>query len=237
MSNQSYMFAFLVAGCLCLVGCWPPSEDLKVPEEPSSRNELAEEDTQPDFSSRLIEIAKEYLSYPIVDQNFEWAPVPCAPAPGPPAIEYSRSADDSSHGGKLYLMFAAKLDEYMDADKSVSQDGQIVVKESWQSVVKSDANDQPYLNHASGNQITNHATKDGQHFKQGNQKELFIMYKIDPDTPGTDQGWVYGVVAADKLSVVAQGKLTNCMECHVDAGPDRLFGPVNPKVQMGRISE
>lgn len=229
MPNQPLsILVVLVATCVGLAGCTNNSEN-DASGRSAAQDGPAKESVQPDFSPRLIKIAGEYLSYPLVDQHIEWAPAPCGPPSSPPAIEYSRSDDQESHGDKLYLLFAAKRDEYMDADKSASPHGQVVVKESWQAIAQNGVGNDFYVNHASGNQITNQATKNGQHFKLGKPKELFIMYKVDPSTPGTDEGWVYGVVAADKLSVIESGKLTNCMECHVDAGPDRLFGPINPR--------
>jgi hypothetical protein len=53
---------------------------------------------------------------------------------------------------------------------------------------------------------------------------LFIMTKLDPKTPGTDAGWIYGTVDADLKTVTSVGKVPNCIKCHQDAPHDRLFG-------------
>jgi hypothetical protein len=53
---------------------------------------------------------------------------------------------------------------------------------------------------------------------------LFIMMKLDPATPDTDHGWVYGTVAADRVTVTSAGRVASCMGCHESAGFDRLFG-------------
>ena len=50
------------------------------------------------------------------------------------------------------------------------------------------------------------------------------MYKTDPKTPGTDEGWVYGTVTADGKKVTAAGRVQSCINCHQDARNDRLFG-------------
>lgn len=231
MFNRSRTtIALLIAISFTVAGCTdePISEGPSENAVPDPTLNKSPENAQYDFSPRLIEIANEYLSYSLVDQHVQWAPAACGPPSSPTAVEYSRSTDNSPHSGKLYLMFAAQLDPYMDADKSASPVGQVIVKESWQAKIKNES-DAYFKDHASGKQITNEATRGGQKFSQGDPKELFIMYKLDPDTPGTDKGWVYGVVATDKRSVIASGKMANCMECHVDAGPDRLFGPIEPR--------
>ena len=50
------------------------------------------------------------------------------------------------------------------------------------------------------------------------------MVKLDPATPGTDEGWVYGTVSPDGKAVGAAGRVASCMKCHAEAKSDRLFG-------------
>jgi hypothetical protein len=50
------------------------------------------------------------------------------------------------------------------------------------------------------------------------------MYKLDPETPDTDEGWVYGTVTGDGAAVISGGRLASCMSCHLEAPHDRLFG-------------
>ena len=70
--------------------------------------------------------------------------------------------------------------------------------------------------------------RDGAHWFQAEKKTgLFIMMKLDPKTPGTDEGWVYGTVAEDLKTVTSVGKVSSCMKCHQDAPHDRLFGYPN----------
>jgi hypothetical protein len=48
---------------------------------------------------------------------------------------------------------------------------------------------------------------------------------MDPKTPGTDNGWVYGTVTADGKQVTSAGRVKSCMACHQRAPNDRVFGP------------
>ena len=50
------------------------------------------------------------------------------------------------------------------------------------------------------------------------------MFKLDPQTPDTDEGWVYGTVTPDGKKVTSAGKVESCMKCHQRAPHDRLFG-------------
>jgi hypothetical protein len=60
---------------------------------------------------------------------------------------------------------------------------------------------------------------------KGLPKTLFIMFKLAPDTPGTDDGWVYGNVTPDGR-VTAGGRINRCMRCHTrdEDARDRMFG-------------
>lgn len=53
---------------------------------------------------------------------------------------------------------------------------------------------------------------------------LFIMFKMAPKTPDTDEGWVYGTTTADGKEVISAGRVESCMSCHQKAPHDRLFG-------------
>ena len=55
------------------------------------------------------------------------------------------------------------------------------------------------------------------------------MVKLDPSTPDTDAGWVYGTVSADGKQVNASGRIASCMKCHQQAKHDRLFGLPKPE--------
>jgi hypothetical protein len=60
--------------------------------------------------------------------------------------------------------------------------------------------------------------------KLGAKAALFVMFKTDAKTAGTDQGWVYGTLSADGKQVTSAGRIESCMGCHENARHDRLLG-------------
>ncbi len=176
------------------------------------------------FVDALLEHAGNYLKYDIVDNFARQAPTLCKAPSGPPPVKISNSDDDSSHGKKLYFLFAKDIVSYQKARESKSPVGQAVVKESWSAkeFVKGSSK---FADHACGIPVTTVVQQDeSESLATGNQTDLFIMFKTDQHLHQTDQGWVYGVVSADAKRVIQSGKIENCMGCHQDAGPDRLFG-------------
>ena len=67
--------------------------------------------------------------------------------------------------------------------------------------------------------------KDGHAYESGSPHELFIMTKVDPRTPDTDNGWIYAVVSTDRKAVLQSGRIESCMHCHDQTSRDRLYGP------------
>lgn len=61
-------------------------------------------------------------------------------------------------------------------------------------------------------------------FRTEARQALFILLKVDPATPGTDDGWIHGTVTADGAKVTSAGRVESCMACHTKASRDRLFG-------------
>jgi hypothetical protein len=196
------------------------------------------------FENRLLEVAGSYESYGRLDTAARWAPFDCrAPLPATPIVSFSRSTDAGTHGQKLYSLFAK---EHGPSGSYVSNGqpspvGQVVVKESWvpeevkdegkplepvsrkvkarrgDAVVEVDDSFVPY------------ARKDGRLYHAKEKGPLFVMFKLDPQTPGTDEGWVYGTVTPDGKRVTSVGRVESCMQCHKDAPHDRLFGPPEAK--------
>ena len=64
----------------------------------------------------------------------------------------------------------------------------------------------------------------GASWRAGEPLGLFVMYQPRAGTPGTDAGWLYGVIDADRETIMEQGRVATCMSCHEQAGPTRLFG-------------
>lgn len=191
-------------------------------EEKSLESELAQIDNE--FNKRISEIAREYLDYKLVKPDLKFAPTLCR-APKPTArIFASESLDADSHGNKLYYLFARNQKAYENAASRPSPVGQVIVKESWKAVPMGINDHVANARHASGEPVMTSTSRGGQAYRAGEQTDLFVMYKMAEDTPGTDRGWVYGVASPDGARIRAAGKLDNCMACHRDAGADRLFG-------------
>ena len=171
------------------------------------------------FHKRLLEIAKEYKnSYHCVNPRSNWAPTMCKM---PPKVAiHSRSKEKASHGQKLYFLFAAKHKEYRKhvKGKSVASMGQVLVKESW---IPKEIKGEP-KNYKPPESLSA-AKKNGKIYVPHKKKALFVMFKVDEKTAGTDKGWVYGTVTADGKTVTSSGNVKSCMNCHTKI-KGRLFG-------------
>jgi Cytochrome P460 len=193
---------------------------------------------QGEQAKKLLDAVKEYEEFGRVDDDYRWAPELCRmPIPG--RAKFSASGDADTHGKKLYSLFAKDRLAYVkhNADAKPMAVGQIIVKESWiPEEVKSDANpgmivkdlrkkkDMKIPPFGDYDHFLPYASKDGKMFKASKKADLFVMMKVDPKTPETDAGWVYGTIDADAKTVTAIGKIASCMECHAKAKNDRLFG-------------
>jgi hypothetical protein len=192
------------------------------------------------FNERLLEIAKNYGSYGRIDDDMRWAPTACRPPTDlkPGVARFSASKDENTHGRKLYSLFAKSGRTYrtLEKDKPVEV-GQVVVKESWVPEEVTDAKQTQAIivrkqdgksKDGRASELTDHflpyAEKDGKTYHAAKQSELFIMFKMDPKTADTDEGWVYGTVTPDGKRVTSAGKVDSCMKCHQKAAHDRLFG-------------
>jgi hypothetical protein len=186
----------------------------------------------PAFESRLLEIAGSYESYGRLDTDLRWASVYCR-MPPPPRPRFSDSRDPATHGQKLYSLFAKEVLAYTSFSAIPSPVGQVVVKEAWvPEELKDDGRKlEPVIRKVKVQGVEQEDRfmpyargKDGRLFHAKAKAGLFIMFKLDPKTPGTDEGWVYGTVTADGKNVTSAGRVESCMGCHKDAQHDRLFG-------------
>jgi hypothetical protein len=190
------------------------------------------------FHDQLLDIANNYVSYGRVDDEMRWAPTACRPPidPKPGVARYSASKDEDTHGRKLYSLFAKNGTTYQNLEKGKPVAvGQVLVKESWvpeevadpkekQEIIVRKSKDKGDKSLDRGDHFLPYATKDGKTYHAAKQSELFIMFKMDPKTADTDEGWVYGTVTPDGKKVTSAGKVASCMKCHQDASHDRLFG-------------
>lgn len=184
----------------------------------------AEEETIP-FAAQLRAVARDYEKYEALLAKPRVTPKWCdvvgtdlsawdrgAPSDPPknnPIV--SESDDGATHGRKHFFLYVADPEAYLDVRTYL--DGTAAVQPVGQIVVKAAFN--PHRWHAAGKPP----------LAKGLPKTLFIMFKLDPKTPGTDEGWVYGNLTPDGR-VTAGGRVGRCMRCHArrDEPRDRMYG-------------
>lgn len=243
--NKSRIALVVSAGLLIGLSIWATAET----PPPAPAEKPQSEPTRP-FHRELLKIAAEYKNWGRVDDEMRWAPTFCRmPMPGRAYV--SASSDEPTHGRKLYSLLTKQRKDYLQLakDKPVPV-GFAIVKQSWLPEEVTDPKPKEiseWLPFDSGKVITMPGPKEfsendpfailGDHFypyakkgdkvfKAAKQADLFVMMKLDPSTPDTDHGWVYGTLTPDGKKVTAAGKLESCMKCHLEAKSDRLFGLV-----------
>ncbi|HEU4417898.1 MAG TPA: VWA domain-containing protein [Planctomycetota bacterium] len=174
-----------------------------------------------DVNSRFVPILEEavrgYEKFALVTGTPRMAPADCRmPAP------YARISEaEKEHGGKLYLLYARFADglEYVKPGEPAKV-GQTLVKEAWQRV----EGEQKEATEASRRYMGPFLVKNGNMVCHGGDAAgLFVMHKLAPGTPDTDNGWIYGTIDKNG-AVTAVGRVASCMRCHENATEDRRFG-------------
>jgi hypothetical protein len=190
----------------------------------------------------LLKIAAEYKTWGRVDDEMRWAPALCQNG-DPGQVYLSASKDQDTHGQKLYSLFARRHWDYVGHGKGIKVAvGQAIVKQSWVPEEITDPQEKPGKEIDYGKVIRisdpasdSKAWPDVDHFypylwkgdkvyKATRQADLFMMLKLDPRTPGTDEGWVYATATPDGKKITSMGRIESCMKCHLTAKSDRLFG-------------
>jgi hypothetical protein len=219
--------------------------------ETASEKKAAPNDER--FHAALKGAAALYKGYGRVDDEVRWAPYLCR-MPMPSAVRFSTSEDAKTHGQKLYWLYAKDRTDYIDKfdPKTPVPIGQVIVKESWEAetVAEMPEGRDAWANETSKivsdgeiqtgwtkesirpkgetieveSAIKPYAEKDGKVYKAKAVKGLFVMMKLDPETEGTDEGWIYGTLTADGKTVTSAGKVSSCIKCHKQAKRERLFG-------------
>jgi hypothetical protein len=109
------------------------------------------------------------------------------------------------------------------ANNKTAPVGQVLVKQAW--IPKAVPASEVDPDKASSESLAwPYARKGGKVYRATKQADLFIMVKLDPETPGTDDGWVYGTVTPDGKKVTSAGRVESCMRCHQETKHDRQFG-------------
>jgi hypothetical protein len=195
------------------------------------------------WRDRLLRIAASFPALGRVDDGGRMAPTDCM-MPSQPRARATASVDEATHGGdKVYSLFAKDPASYRSLTgvratraraEPLDVDGtegcsQVLVKEAYRPVELS-AGELAFVfvdevgSRQRGLQPILPATKDGKRFAAGERTGLFVMFRLAPDTEGTDDGWVYGTVTADGKTITSVGRVAACMACHEKAPHGRLFG-------------
>lgn len=188
----------------------------RVASAPQSAAPLAADCDSP-FVATIREAVKGYETFARVTGTPHMAPTDCRM----PAPNVRMSAAEKEHGRKLYLLYArfADGDEYVKGDEP-ARVGQTLVKEAWVAV----AGEPTGPTAASRRYGVRLVHVDGaEKHHAGDAAGLFVMHKLAPDTPDTDQGWVYATIDPQG-HVTAAGRVASCIRCHEDAPVDRRFG-------------
>ena len=174
--------------------------------------------------SRVAAVARAYASWQRIAPDPKWAPPDCAPPWPPPRgdMERSRVATEEQHGGKLYYLFAADAVEYRHEARpppTRARVGQALVKQAFTAERVGEVRDKNAAippKHA--------VAHNTDLYRAGQPIGLFVMNKVAEAAEGTDDGWIYGVVAADGKTVTEAGRVETCAGCHRNAKRDRVFG-------------
>ena len=186
----------------------------------------------------MLAIADAYKKYERVSDRTNWSPLDCRINP-PSGVQESVSTDPTTHGRKLYFVYASDAKSYDDMSNLtmpgatppskpwVNPVGQIVVKEAFKPV-EVDPKDVPKPGADTVGRKPEmppeYARIGDKTFKTGDPAGLFVMVKLDPTRAGTDGGWIYGTVSADRKSVRSDGASGACFNCHKETVRDRLYG-------------
>lgn len=130
----------------------------------------------------------------------------------PTTLFSSRSNDSSTHGNKIFKLFAKNDPNY--AYDIAQPEGQTLVMQTWFA-------EKTHTSLGDGKSLR---TGDTDYLKPSTSKEFFIMLKSNSKEYATDSGWVYGEVSADGKTVIQKGLVASCMKCHDQSKTDRMLG-------------
>ncbi len=223
-----------IVGFAIAVALWAVSTHAGDPGKSTEQFNAA----QKALTKKMLDAVKDYERYGRVDDEMRWSPFLCRmPVPG--RAWFSGSNDGDTHGRKLYSLFAKDYKAFSELRSRPGPvaPGQVLIKESW---IPEEVTSKAELEVLAKNTwkmvvpakrsllFVDHFSpyasgKNGKIYKASKKAGLFVMMKLDPKTPETDAGWVYGTVGADLKSVTAIGKIESCIQCHMKAKHDRML--------------
>lgn len=204
-----------------------PTEPVATAVSPVNAAEVpadAPVENDPRWHAQVREIAAGYTQWGRVDDEMRWAPTLCR-MPMPARARMSASGDESTHGKKIYTLYAKDPVAYGaaptmyagPAQPGLSDISQAIVKEAFRPVEI--AGDKGW---GSDLRPAQHA---GKLYEPGEALGLYVVFKPDRPVAETDAGWVYATITPDLKTVTSAGKVASCMGCHQKiAGGGRLFG-------------
>ena len=125
----------------------------------------------------------------------------------------STSIDTATHGTKIYRLYVKDAHKYQFFEKEQPA-GQVFVKSTWSCT---EVNSKEHVRR-------DLALNDSVFLHQTLRDKFFVMYKPVAPSYTTDSGWVYGVVSADKKTVLQKGLIPSCISCHKVSSRDRILG-------------
>jgi len=135
----------------------------------------------------------------------------------------------SEHGQKGYFLWSNKPGAYYDMaadDLDAAPVGMTIVKETWTPIKGMEEGVNWYARSESMLYTNSPEVEEWGKLALAEAYGLFIMHKLDPSTPGTDNGWVYATTDFEGSEVIKVGMIESCIECHKTAPHDRLYGVV-----------
>jgi len=193
--------ALLAAAAVLLAACRQPS--------------TARASPAPAHAALVAAAALHHPTFGRVDGLVHRAPTDCR---APLAVEARLSAATGAgaHARKLYRLWARDPDAYRAVASGAPQDGQVLVKESFEHLPC----EMPGPGAPPQDAVV---LGDGSLARLGAPTGLFVMVH----TGGVGEAaWIYGTTTPDG-AVTASGRIESCRDCHRAAPYDGLFGPAD----------
>ncbi len=222
---------------LAMTACTHPKSSTTPENTQSTAPKTTQVPDQPLTDEQVLALLERF-HYRMTDlTSARWSPFLCSIQ----IMSMKSEADTSEHGRKAYFLWSNKPGEYYDiaADELDSAPvGMTLVKESW-TPVEGIEGVLPGLSSENMRYTTDPEVEEWGELALGEPYGLFLMHKLDPTTPNTDNGWVYATTNFEGTEVLEVGMIDSCISCHESAPHDRLYGVVtaNDDVREHKLYE